>query len=484
MTPLETAFERDRALSNELLDDVVRSTYLYAVRLGALSRFRTSRGDVVDVRDTLSGYRVWLEEAMLRLSTKGWAFGGDEAHAGVGTRAWCGNWHRAELQTFWPTLVAKLRETVSHVEVCHAGVDVAELEAVLGRKALGLALGGGGGTGFVHQALFQCLETHGIRPSIITGTSIGGLMGLIRAMRSNYDAASTILRMPSWWRLTKHLRPCGHTRYGQPALCRFDFGELIRGMTREFGYTTPPRFSSLPIPFACVSSGIIRDPHVIESFEALPMGMLTSILNFTRLSWKHVCDHAVHMAKMLMSSNAVRPVVLGFDALTQGLSVEDAVGFSALVPGVLNYEVPQNHYRNREILDAVFSRDGLYRLVDGGLTSNVPVRTLNAELENMRLGHTNVYVLGVDVFAPQLNDGLFYPLEQIANANADQDARASSAFLRLKNLLSPMNLSPTLNQYKWLNEHFSDEFHEALKVIQYVMTPLCPLSRVLAGMTS
>ncbi|WP_234049984.1 MULTISPECIES: patatin-like phospholipase family protein [unclassified Xanthobacter] len=45
------------------------------------------------------------------------------------------------------------------------------------KPALGLALGGGAARGFAHIGVLRVLEKNGIRPSIVTGTSIGAVVG-------------------------------------------------------------------------------------------------------------------------------------------------------------------------------------------------------------------------------------------------------------------------------------------------------------------
>lgn len=46
-----------------------------------------------------------------------------------------------------------------------------------GRPGLGLALGGGAARGFAHIGVLRVLEKNGIRPTVVTGTSIGAVVG-------------------------------------------------------------------------------------------------------------------------------------------------------------------------------------------------------------------------------------------------------------------------------------------------------------------
>lgn len=44
-------------------------------------------------------------------------------------------------------------------------------------KKFGLVLGSGGGRGIFHIGVLQCLEDHGVKPDIVTGSSIGSMVG-------------------------------------------------------------------------------------------------------------------------------------------------------------------------------------------------------------------------------------------------------------------------------------------------------------------
>lgn len=48
-------------------------------------------------------------------------------------------------------------------------------------KKLGIALGGGGAKGLAHILMFEALDELGVKPDLITGTSIGAVMGVLYA---------------------------------------------------------------------------------------------------------------------------------------------------------------------------------------------------------------------------------------------------------------------------------------------------------------
>jgi NTE family protein len=45
------------------------------------------------------------------------------------------------------------------------------------RPSIGLALGGGAARGFAHIGVLQTLLAHGVKPDVITGTSMGAVVG-------------------------------------------------------------------------------------------------------------------------------------------------------------------------------------------------------------------------------------------------------------------------------------------------------------------
>src|SRR5512137_41764 len=59
---------------------------------------------------------------------------------------------------------------------------------------IGLALGGGGAKGFAHIGVIRALEEMNIRAEIITGTSMGGLIGAMYAAGMSVDRIEAIVR--------------------------------------------------------------------------------------------------------------------------------------------------------------------------------------------------------------------------------------------------------------------------------------------------
>lgn len=478
MQIIARAFLRHRALARDVFDENLRSTYEYALRLASLDLIQTRGDQIIDLTAALANFRTWLHDAMFALSVDAWHYPAmDQLKSTAQLWAWTGQWSRQDIIQFYPKLARELRETLYRLYRQCPGLDEFSLQDWMMEKKLVLALGGGGGTGFIHLPLFQALDEAKIQPSLIMGTSMGSVLGYFRALQVNYDAAMSVLSIPSLWGLTRHSSPCiGDGRHGLKGMMRFNFAEMLLSVSQKFGYERLPSFSELKIPFGCISSGIVKREDIDEELDNQPRGLLASIWKTTTFTWRFAAQRLISVARRLDELQATRRIILGFDPLTKDLTAADGIAFSSLVPGVLSYEVPANHYNSREILDALFAQEKLYRLCDGGLSSNVPVEAAILAGKKLKLSAANRYVLGHDVFAPQKRDGFFYPLQQIANANAIRDAAFSDAFLRQKELLSPVTFSPSLKQMRWLGTEFNKSFTEELRVIRYALQPLRPLA--------
>ena len=76
------------------------------------------------------------------------------------------------------------REQASLLSQTLGRLSPAALEKEVSTKSLVLVVGGGGGCGYVHLGAFSLLESLGIRPSLVAGSSIGSILGLFRSPRS------------------------------------------------------------------------------------------------------------------------------------------------------------------------------------------------------------------------------------------------------------------------------------------------------------
>ncbi|MBM6992185.1 MAG: patatin-like phospholipase family protein [Prevotella sp.] len=147
------------------------------------------------------------------------------------------------------------------------------------RKKVAIVLSGGGAKGMAHIGVMKVIEKAGIPVDIITGTSMGSIVGGLYSCGWNATALDSIVRQQDW----AFLLSDKSVYYSQDLINRkkqntylltksftagkrnlAEAGGLIQGknLTQLFkrltaGYHTPISFDSLPIPFSCVATNIV-----------------------------------------------------------------------------------------------------------------------------------------------------------------------------------------------------------------------------------
>src|SRR5210317_105462 len=141
------------------------------------------------------------------------------------------------------------------------------------RPKIGLVLSGGGAKGLAHIGVIKVLEEYGIKPDIITGTSMGSIVGSLYAAGYSVQELTEINANANWDQLltdketlpkvvmdekyesNKYLFniPIRDNKINLPA-------GLIEGQHLEAYFselfwplTSYENFDSLPIPFHCMS---------------------------------------------------------------------------------------------------------------------------------------------------------------------------------------------------------------------------------------
>lgn len=453
---LERVWIGDRALKSAHIDWSLERRIDYALRLARLTKLRLDNGHDLDLTEDVADFRVWLTTALQRART-------------------AQSWDAYGLAPLDLPLKERLADTRTMLLQKYSALSSARLDQELCKKKLALALGGGGGTGFAHLPVFQILEELGHCPDFIVGTSLGALMGYYRAIKKKYDPAAAYLQLPQWIDITRSIRPfLGGSRHGMPALFNVNLSPIINKLNLLRQAPEAPSFEELEIPFACVATGVKRGANDAELLIEQKRSAIPRLLSLGLFPWRKTLGAVLTLSQFLSSHpDLISEQVLGLDPLTQQLCAIDAIAFSSLVPSLLTYEVPSNHHRSREILDTLFNNQALYRFVDGGLSNNVPARVAFQAAEQGRLGSRNTFILAVDVFAPSAKiNALFMPLQQIANHNTLLNLPFADTYSRLRHLLSPVNLAPSLRQLTKLSQNVHTEMQESIAMTKYALKTL------------
>lgn len=353
-------------------------------------------------------------------------------------------------------------------------LDPARLDEEIRHKRLVLALGGGGGTGYVYLGAFALLEEWGLAPSLIAATSMGAILGLFRARSLRYDPGEIfgVVRSLSWSRLFRMLHR--ESRYGLPAALRLylrgPLGHLASG---EDGAAWT--FDDLPIPMVVNVSGIRRGmlPRPLSYYEKLiDPGLVATRPWLWRGKLKDVAQAS---AELLSRPHILEAVRIGAQEGTRSFDVLDTVGFSSAVPGVIHYDVLRQRDPMHDLLGRLFAERDIFRLVDGGLTDNVPAEAAWRTVQEGRLASRNALILALDGFAPKLSTPFWLPLQQIANENAKISLRHAHLFKRFQNTLSPLELVPSVSNVMRAIQRGRNELAAEMPLLARLLEPLPPL---------
>jgi len=168
----------------------------------------------------------------------------------------------------------------------------------------------------------------------------------------------------------------------------------------------------------------------------------------------------------------VRALYIGGDELTREFDVLDAVGFSSSVPGIIHYDILRDDPRMVGLVEKLIAREGVSRLVDGGLVDNLPAKEAWRAIQAGAVGDRDPFVLSLDAFAPQLTTRhlLFLPLMRIAAENSRAGREQSHLVVTFKGVLSPLAVVPS-----------PSEFLRAVENGRREMSPFVPLIRKMIG---
>ena len=178
-------------------------------------------------------------------------------------------------------------------------LNAQESDAHSERKKVGVVLSGGGAKGMAHIGVLKVLEKAGIPIDIITGTSMGSIVGGLYAIGYNSNALDSIVRMQDWGYVISDKENMSNQSISDRKKQNTYFistgltigkndihaGGIIKGknLAELFqrlctGYTDSLDFSKdLRIPFACVATDIIDNSEVDFHSGRLPQAMRASM---------------------------------------------------------------------------------------------------------------------------------------------------------------------------------------------------------------
>ncbi len=192
------------------------------------------------------------------------------------------------------------------------------------KKGIALALGSGSARGLAHIGIIRELETMGIVPDIVCGTSIGALMGAFY-VSGQLDALENWFKKLSQWDMIQFMDMGLITRGGL-----VEGGRLVHFFQQYLGDT---RIEDLPKPFACVATDLETGQEVWFTEGPVVKAVRASI------SLPVLFTPVKHGDQWLLDGGLVNPVPV---------SVCRALGAQRVIAVNLNGELLGKHFKKPE----------------------------------------------------------------------------------------------------------------------------------------
>ena len=397
----------------------------YALNLARIDSVRSPDGTDVDLREFLAPLRAELLATAVPLLCRP---GGLERTAVAGLAP-----HLVELAAHWRRRVIAAFEG-------RLPADVLDREAC--EKALVLVCGGGGGVAWSYLGAFALLEQYGLVPRLLAGTSMGAVLLLFRARNRHWRHAemAAFLERLTFRGIFRMLRT--DSRYGLPAAVRLHLRAGIGEAFRD-GAGRPLRLKDLAIPLVVAVTGVRngalpRDPsyyeHLLDFHGRTPSPSVMKRL---------VSDMLTAIGELIQQRDRFARLYLGADEDTHGFDAVDAVGFSSALPGVIHYDILRDDPRMHAMLQALFKKHDLFRLMDGGLVDNLPARAAWGQVRRGAVASRNAFVLALEGFGPKLTQPLWFGLEQLAAQNVARNRPFVHLLKSFQKVLSPLEVLPS-----------------------------------------
>ncbi len=164
------------------------------------------------------------------------------------------------------------------------------------RARIGLVLSGGGACGLAHIGVLKVIEEAGLKPDIITGVSMGSIVGGLYALGYSADSLEKICKAIDWDQVFSNRIPENKVIFPEKAHFQNSIitlpvsfkkvilpkglinGQLIEEMLSYYAWPAADidDFSKLPIPFMCIGTDIVNLEKVKLKNGYLPDAMRAS----------------------------------------------------------------------------------------------------------------------------------------------------------------------------------------------------------------
>jgi predicted acylesterase/phospholipase RssA len=150
------------------------------------------------------------------------------------------------------------------------------------------------------------------------------------------------------------------------------------------------------------------------------------------------------------------------------------MGFSCAVPGIIHYDLFGDHDDpSVRMTDQVLADQGVFRLTDGGVVSNVPCRVAYDCVHAGEIGTRNAFILAFDAFAPVFNrNAVFLPIQQLVRRSVQIDKPYSDHLITYRQPPSPVKLLQSFETLQSVIAKVRNEMKPERAFIEAMTRPL------------
>ena len=274
-------------------------------------------------------------------------------------------------KTVWIVLLACLM-AVTHV--------CAQYSPQPKRKKVAVVLSGGGAKGVAHIGALKVIEEAGIPIDIITGTSMGSIVGGLYSIGYRADVLDSIVRAQDWNTLlldredlslqriaerekqNTYMLSTGITLKKNKGLSAT--GGIIKGKNLHSlferltsGYSDSIDFNTLPIPFACVATDMVTFTEYVFHSGVLPQAMRASmaipaVFTPVRIGGMVLVDGGMrnnYPADVAREMGA--DIIIGVAVPDEDKTAEDLGSTTSILKRIVDYNTKNKYDENVSITD-------------------------------------------------------------------------------------------------------------------------------------
>jgi NTE family protein len=215
------------------------------------------------------------------------------------------------------------------------------------KKIVGLALGGGSARGFAHIGLISVFEKHGVPVDLVSGCSMGAIIGGIYASGCEIGYLENFMRSIDLKKLYDHTIPSrGYVKGNR-------IQQMIKLLTRDYS------FGQTKIPFACIAVDI--ESGTLVTFKEGPLHeAIRASISIPGIFVPHEYQEKTYVDGGVLDRNAIAAArevgadfVIASDVGYRGEGLEKPRGIVQILENsftIASWEITKRQLENADVL--------------------------------------------------------------------------------------------------------------------------------------